>query len=317
MAQPDRPLRLIFMGTPEFAATTLGYLLKGPDQVVAVVTQPDRPKGRGKKLAPPPVKVLAEQAGLPILQPVKIKTAEFHDELQQYRPDLIVVAAYGRILPPSLLELPPGGCINVHGSLLPAHRGAAPIQWAIIKGDAEVGVTIMQMAEGMDTGPILLQSSLQPTADETAGSLFPKLAELGGVTLLTALDLYKNGKLVAQPQDSCHASHAPMLKKEDGRIDWQRPAAEIHCLIRGLDPWPSACCWLGQNRLQLYSPEIIHQDSQATPGTLLRADRRGLLIATGHNCLLVREVQPEGKKRMTVEAFLCGHPLTAGLSLSA
>lgn len=316
MAPSDQKLRLIFMGTPDFAATSLRYLLQGPDQVVAVVTQPDRPKGRGKQLAPPPVKVLATQAGIPVLQPVKIKTAEFRDELEQFQPDLIVVAAYGRILPPSLLELPPGGCINVHGSLLPAHRGAAPIQWAIIKGDREVGVTIMQMAEGMDTGPILLQHSLLPSTDETAGSLFVKLAELGGTALLEALDRYKAGELVARPQDSDLATHAPMLKKEDGRIDWQRTAWEIHCLIRGLDPWPSASCEIDGKRLQLYAPEVVHQDSPAPPGTLLRADRRGLLIATGHNCLLVREVQPEGKKRMTVEAYLCGHPLTAGLNLS-
>jgi methionyl-tRNA formyltransferase len=314
---PDPGLRIIFMGTPDFAAATLQFLLTGPDRVVAVVTQPDRPKGRGKKIAPPPVKVLAEKIGIPVLQPLKIKTLEFRDELRHFQPDLIVVAAYGRILPPSLLELASGGCINVHGSLLPAHRGAAPIQWAIIKGDKEVGVTIMQMNEGMDTGDILLQKAIFPDENETAGSLFVKLAELGGETLLEALSRLKRGELVAIPQDNSRATLAPMLKKEEGRIDWRQTAAKIHCLIRGLDPWPSACCCLAGARLQLFAPEIIYQDCPSPPGTLLRADRRGLMIATGHNCILVQKVQPEGKKRMTVEAFLCGHPLTPGLNLSS
>lgn len=313
----DTPLRIIFMGTPDFAASTLQYLMDGPDTVVAVVTQPDRPKGRGKKLTQPPVKLLAEQAGIPVLQPTKIKTVEFRDELAGYQPDLIVVTAYGRILPPSLLELAPYGCINVHGSLLPAHRGAAPIQWAVIMGDTEVGVTIMQMDEGMDTGDILLKAAIPPAENETAGSLFTKLADLGGRTLLDALVRLKEGKLPPTPQDHELATVAPMLRKEDGLIDWTKSARQIHCLVRGLDPWPSAYCFLDGKRLRLFVPEVLHQDSDDQPGTLLRADRRGLLIATGNNCLLVKEIQPEGKKRMTVEAFTCGHPLKPGTSLSA
>jgi len=311
----DTPLRIIFMGTPDFAAATLQALLDGPDTVVAVVTQPDRPKGRGKKLAPPPVKVLAETAAIPVLQPTKIKTQEFRDELAGYRPDVVVVTAYGRILPPALLELAPHGCINVHGSLLPAYRGAAPIQWAVINGDSETGVTIMQMDEGMDTGNILLVASLPIGDTETAGSLFPKLATLGGTTVLKALDLLKEGKLTPVIQDDSRATVAPMLKKEDGRIDWQKSAREIHCLIRGLDPWPSAYCFLHGKRLQLFAPEVLHQATTAEPGTLLAADKRGLLIAAGHDCLLVREVQPEGKKRMNVEAFLCGSPVEPGTRL--
>lgn len=313
----DSSLRILFMGTPEFAASTLQALLDGPDRVVAVVTQPDRPKGRGKKLTPPPVKVLAEQAGLPVLQPTKIKTEEFRDELKKYQPDVAVVAAYGRILPQSLLELAPHGCINVHGSLLPAYRGAAPIQWSIINGDKETGVTIMQMDKGMDTGAILLQASLIPDADETAGSLFVKLADLGGKTLLEALSLLKQGRLTATPQDDALATVAPMLKKEDGSIDWRKSAREIHCLIRGLDPWPSAYSSIDGKRLQLFSPEMLFKDCDAKPGTLLQADKRGLLIATGRDCLLVKEVQPEGKKRMTTEAFLCGYPLESGMHFSS
>lgn len=311
------PLRILFMGTPDFAAATLQALLDGPDTVVAVVTQPDRPKGRGKKLTPPPVKVLAEEAGLPILQPTKIKTEDFADELSSYAPDVIVVTAYGRILPPSILELAPHGCINVHGSLLPAHRGAAPIQWALINGDKEIGVTIMQMDEGMDTGDMLLTASITPDKDETSGSLFPKLAELGGKTLLKALELLKQEKLTPIPQDNALATIAPMLKKEDGIIDWKKSAAEIHCLIRGLDPWPSAYCFLEGKRFRLFAAEVLHRESDAEPGTLLQADKRGLLIATGRNCLLVKEVQPEGKKRMTVESFLCGYKLETGLNFSS
>ncbi|WP_136808819.1 methionyl-tRNA formyltransferase [Desulfosediminicola flagellatus] len=311
------PLRILFMGTPDFAAATLQALLSGPDTVVAVVTQPDRPKGRGKKLTPPPVKVLAQQAGLPILQPTKIKTEEFAEELSNYAPDVIVVTAYGRILPPSILELAPHGCINVHGSLLPAHRGAAPIQWALINDDKEIGVTIMQMDEGMDTGDMLLTASITPDDHDTSGTLFPKLAELGGKTLLEALALLKQDKLSATPQDHSRATIAPMLKKEDGVIDWSKTAREIHCLIRGLDPWPSAYCFLDGKRFRLFAPEVLHQDSDAQPGTLLKADKRGLLFATGRDCLLIKEVQPEGKKRMAIESFLCGHSLKPGLSFSS
>ena len=311
----ETPLSILFMGPPDFAAATLGALLTGPDTVVAVVTQPDRPKGRGKKLAPPPVKVLAEEAGIPELQPTKIKTQEFRDELAAYRPDVTIVAAYGRILPLSLLTLAPHGCINVHGSLLPAYRGAAPIQWAVINGDSETGVTIMQMDEGMDTGDILLTAALPIGDEDTAGTIFPKLAELGGATLLKALALLKRGELTATPQDNTKATVAPMLKKEDGRIDWQKSARQIHALIRGLDPWPSAYCFLHGTRFRLFLPEVVHQPTEAEPGTVIGADKRGLLIATGRDCLLVREVQPEGKKRMSVESFLCGSHIDPGTRL--
>lgn len=311
----ETPLRILFMGTPDFAAATLQALLSGPDTVVAVVTQPDRPKGRGKKLTPPPVKVLAEEAGIPVLQPTRIKTQEFRDELAAYCPDVTIVAAYGRILPLSLLTLAPHGCINVHGSLLPAYRGAAPIQWAVINGDSKTGVTIMQMDEGMDTGDILLTATLSIGDEDTAGTIFPQLAELGGATLLKALSLLKRGELTAIPQDNSKATVAPMLKKEDGRIDWQKSARQIHALIRGLDPWPSAYCFLHGTRFRLFRPEVVHQSTDAEPGTVISADKRGLLIATGRDCLLVREVQPEGKKRMPVESFLCGSHIDAGTRL--
>ncbi|MDK9705535.1 MAG: methionyl-tRNA formyltransferase [Desulforhopalus sp.] len=307
------PLRIIFMGTPEFAAATLRALLTGPDQVVAVVSQPDRAKGRGKKVSPTPVKMVAEAAGIPVLQPEKIKTEEFRNGLQSYQPDLIVVAAYGRILPPSILQLAPMGCINVHGSLLPKYRGAAPIQWAVIRSESESGVTIIQMNEGMDTGDMLLKAKIAIDPRETAGSLMEKLAPLGGETLLKAIKGLKNGTIVPIPQDHSQATMAPMLNKDDGRIDWTKSAKEIESLIRGLDPWPSAFCFVGEHRLRLFCPEVVYRDNSSQPGTVLQADRRGILVACGKNALLIHELQPEGKKRMTAEAFCCGHSLDLGV----
>ncbi len=312
---PKRPLRIIFMGTPDFAEATLKALIDGPDEVVAVITQPDRAKGRGKKLTPPPTKVLAEAVGIPVLQPTKIKTEDFRNGLLSYQPDLIVVTAYGRILPKALLELAPMGCINVHGSLLPKYRGAAPIQWAVINGEKETGVTIIQMNAGMDTGDILLSAKIGIYPDETTGSLYDKLAVLGSATLLTAIQGLQEGTITPVPQDHSLATVAPMLKKDDGLIDWHKDAAEIEHLIRGLDPWPSAFCFLSGKRLRLFHPEIVHQDSDQQPGTVLVADKRGIAIACGRNTLLAKEIQPEGKKRMAVESFLCGHPLAAGTLL--
>ncbi|MDD3816142.1 MAG: methionyl-tRNA formyltransferase [Desulfocapsaceae bacterium] len=312
----DSSFRIIFMGTPDFAVPALHKLLNGPDHVVAVITQPDRPKGRGKKLTPPPVKVAAAEAGIPVLQPTKIRTEEFLNTLKNYHADLIIVAAYGRMLPASILELPRLGCINIHGSLLPRHRGAAPIQWAVIKGDSQAGVTIMQMDVGMDTGDILLPAAIPVAEDETAGSLFHKLAELGGTTLLQALDLLRQDKLIPIRQDHSLATEAPPLTKEDGRLDWNRPAAELHCLIRGLDPWPGAYSFIDGQRFRFFAPEIIHKECRQAPGTLILADHQGLLIATAQDSLLIKEIQPEGKKRMTVESYLCGHPLAPGLQLT-
>ncbi len=305
--------RIIFMGTPDFAVPCLESLINSSDEVVAVVTQPDRQKGRGKKLTPPPVKISAEEAGIPVLQPTKIRTEEFRDTLASYKPDLVVVVAYGRILPPSLLQLAPLGCINVHGSLLPRHRGAAPIQWAIIDGDREVGVTIMQMDEGMDTGNILLPAQIEVDDTETAGGLFEKLAGLGAKTLLEALNLLRKKGLEPVVQEHEVATKARPLKKEDGLLDWSKSAKELQCLIRGLDPWPSAYSFLDGKRFRFFSPEVVYKGSGHPPGILLLADNQGILVATGKNSLLIREIQPEGKKRMDVSAYLCGQSLEAGL----
>jgi methionyl-tRNA formyltransferase len=312
-----KPLRIIFMGTPDIAADVLQSLIDGPDEIVAVVTQPDKAKGRGKRITPPPVKILAETADIPVLQPTKIKTDEFRIGLLSYHPDVIVVTAYGRILPKSLLKLAPMGCINVHGSLLPKYRGAAPIQWTVINGDAEAGVTIMQMDEGMDTGAMLLKAAIPTTPEETAGSLFPKIAKLGSETLLKAIKGLKEGSIIPIPQDDTHASVAPMLKKDDGFLDWNRDALALERLIRGLDPWPTAYSFLEGKRLRFFHPKVVQETSDTTPGTIVAAEKSGLLVACGRNMLQIREIQPEGKKRMPVEAFLCGQTITPGSQFDA
>lgn len=308
----EKKYRILFMGTPDFAVPSLQALIDGPDKVITVICQPDKQSGRGRKLTAPPTKTLAAEHGIPVLQPQSIRTESFLEQIKTLAPDLIIVAAYGKILPGSLLHLPPLGTINVHGSLLPKYRGAAPIQWAVIKGEKETGVTIMQMDEGMDTGDILLTASIPIQDDDTAGSVFTKLADLGGKTLLAAIRLLKEGKLYPLRQDDSRVSLAPLLSKEMGHIDWTRDARSLHCLIRGLDPWPSAYGFFQQKRFRFYQPQVITGNVSEQPGTLCRADREGLLVATGKDYLLIREIQPEGKKRMDVHSYLCGFPMPTG-----
>jgi methionyl-tRNA formyltransferase len=310
-----KPLKIIFMGTPEFALPSLQALLASRHEVVAVVTQPDRPRGRGRKVTAPPVKELAQRAGLPVLQPTAIRTVAFREELLGYGADVFAVTAYGRILPGALLNLPPLGTINVHGSLLPKYRGAAPVQWAILNGETEAGVTIMQMDEGLDTGAILLPGAIPIAAADTAATLAAKLAELGGRLLVEALDKLQRGALKPQPQEGRLVTLAPPLTKEQGRIDWFEPALAISCLIRGLDPWPTAYTFLNDKRLRLFKPEIVSRADTAEPGTILAANQDGLLIATGLESLLIREVQLEGAKRMAVGPFLQGRNLEPGTRL--
>ena len=308
-----RPFRIVFMGTPDFAVPSLQALLDHGEQVVAVVCQPDKPKGRGRKLSPPPVKELALAAGIPVLQPTKVRTAEFLEELRSYQPDLMVVTAYGRILTGPVLSLPRLGTINVHGSLLPKYRGAAPVQWAVLNGDTETGITIMQMDEGMDTGDILLPGRLAIEADDTAGTLAVKMAELGGKLLVEALERLKAENLPPHKQDESLVTLAPPLSKELSAIDWQRSAKEISCQIRGLDPWPMAHTTLEGKWLRLFAPQVIAGPVSEAPGTLCRANKNGLVVATGEEYLRLGEVQLEGSKRMSADAFLRGRPLTPGL----
>lgn len=302
------------MGTPEFAVPSLDALLHSPDDVVGVVTQPDRPKGRGQELALSPVKLVAQRAQIPILQPLKMKDPAFLEALQAWQPDLIVVAAFGRILPKIILDLPLKGCVNVHASLLPKYRGAGPIQWAVINGERETGITTMLMDEGMDTGAILLQESVPIAADDTAGSLSVKLAAVGGRLLIETLRRLKEGRLAPYPQDSSQASMAPLLKKEDGLLDWSLPAAAIANRVRGLSPWPGAYTYLGADRWIVWKAQALDRSAPAVlPGTIVEAAKEGLLVATGSGALRMTEVQPANSRRMSVAQYLAGHALEPGL----
>jgi methionyl-tRNA formyltransferase len=302
-------LNIVFMGTPDFAVPCLQALIDSAHTIVGVVCQPDRQRGRGKKLSPPPVKVLATEHELPVLQPDSVRTDEFYKALQALSPDLLVVVAYGKILPEPILELPRLGAINVHGSILPKYRGAAPIQWAVINGEAETGITIMQMDAGMDTGDILLIERTPIGPQETAGELFDRLSTMGGATLANAVDKLAASALIRTPQNHDLATTAPMLNKKMGHLDWSLPANKLQSLIRGLDPWPSAYGFIQGKRFRFFQPEVVLQQTSEQPGTILRADAQGLLVATGRDCLLLHEIQPEGKKRMEVATCLRGNPI--------
>jgi methionyl-tRNA formyltransferase len=309
-------MRLVFMGTPDFAATSLDALLKSDDSVVGVITQPDRPKGRGQVLTPSPVKLLAQREQIPLLQPLKMKDPEFLQALTEWKPDLIVVAAFGRILPPAILSLPPLGCINVHGSLLPKYRGAGPIQWAIINGETETGITTMLMDEGMDTGAMLLQKAIPIIADDTAGTLSPRLAEIGGKLLVETIVQLKNGTLVPRPQDSSHATLAPLLKKEDGVIDWALPATALANRVRGLAPWPGAYTTAaGGERWTIWRTLVLPGPVTKPPGVVIAITTEAIHVATGEGVLAVMELQPANSRRMAVSQFLSGHPVAVGLQL--
>jgi len=303
--------RVIFMGTPEFAVPALKALLE-TEEMLAVVTQPDRPRGRGRKLRPSPVKEVALEAGLPVWTPERIKEPTFLAELTRLAPDLIVVAAYGKIIPREILELPRYGCWNIHASLLPKYRGAAPIQWVLINNEKETGVTIMQMDEGLDTGPILLQKSLTLGEEETFGELYERLARLGAQALLEALKRKKEGRLFPRPQPQEGASYAPPIKKEMARLNFSFPARRLSGLIRAFDPRPGAYAFLNGKRLKLFKPRVLSETSSEPPGTILKVDKEGLCIATGEGVLLIRELQLEGKRRLSVSDFCRGHPLNPG-----
>ncbi|HEX7766033.1 MAG TPA: methionyl-tRNA formyltransferase [Nitrospira sp.] len=305
-------MRSVFMGTPDFAVPSLEALLKSGDQVVGIVTQPDRPKGRGQALTPPPIKLIAQREGIPFLQPVKIKVPEFLTTLAAWKPDLIAVTAYGRILHSPILTLPPMGCVNVHGSLLPKYRGAAPVQWAVINGETETGITTMLMDEGMDTGAMLLQESLPIFPEDTAGSLAPRLAVLGGRLLVETIARLKAGTITPQPQNHTLATLAPPLKKEDGAIDWMTSAISIANRVRGLSPWPGAYTYFGSERWMVWSATASSAAAGIVPGTIIDVTKQGIHVATGDGVLALREIQPANSKRLTVAQYLAGHRVIAG-----
>lgn len=304
------PLRVIFMGTPQFACPTLQRLIDRGDEIPAVVTQPDRPKGRGQKSVPPPVKELAERHGLPVLQPIKVRAPEFIESVREMNPDVVVVVAFGQILPKALLEIPRYGCINVHASLLPRYRGAAPLNWCVINGEIETGVTTMLMDVGLDTGDMLLKKATPIDPDEDTSSLHDRLSLIGADLLNETLDLLVQGKLVPEKQDEALSCYAPMLKKEDGLIDWTRDARTIRNLVRGMSPWPGAFTYLDGKLVKVYRTRI--GEGEGAPGTVIAAGRDGIEVACGGGSLLLDELQLEGKKRLPVRDFLAGCRIAPG-----
>jgi len=308
-------IRTVFMGTPEFALATLEGLIAAGLNLVGVYTQPDRPSGRGKQLTAPPVKQLAATHGIPVFQPIKLRLPEVVAQLQTLAPDLIVVVAYGQILPKSVLDIPRYGCINVHASLLPKYRGAAPINQAIIDGETETGVTTMYMDVGLDTGDMLVKRTTPIGPFETAGELHDRLALLGREAMDETLKRLCAGTLAGEKQDDALSCYAPMLKKEQGLVDWSRPAPEVHNRVRGLDPWPGAYTLLAGEPLKLGRTRPDAEPHAQPPGTVLGADREGVLVACGDGSLNIGELQLPGRKRLAAADFLRGCSLAAGTRL--
>lgn len=302
------------MGTPDFAVPTLEALVTGGHEVIAAVTQPDKPKGRGKAVLMTPVKEKALEYGIPVYQPVKAREPEFIEVLKSLEPEVIVVVAFGQILPKEILEIPRYGCVNVHASLLPKYRGAAPIQWAVIDGEEESGVTTMQMDEGLDTGDILEMEKIRLEEKETGGSLFDKLSRLGGKLILSTLSGLENGTVVPRKQGETTTPYAKMLKKTMGEIDWNMEAAAIERLIRGLNPWPSAYTSCNGKTLKIWAADVLPGGQGEEPGRV-RAGKDSLLVETGSGLLSITELQLEGKKRMDTASFLRGFSISDGTVL--
>ena len=306
-------MRIVFMGTPDFAVPSLQALIDAGHDVCAVYTQPDKPQGRKQILTAPPVKTLALEHDIPVFQPNTLKNEDEQARLRELAPEVIIVVAYGKLLPKAVLDIPPHGCINVHGSLLPRWRGAAPIQWAVIAGDEMAGVTTMQMAEGLDTGDMLLTYETKVGEKETAGELFDRLAQ-SGAELLTQT-LVKLDEITPRPQDDAQSCYAHMLDKQMAVIDWSKSAHEIDCLIRGLNPWPIALTTLSGERLKVFAAEKANGNGE--PGTVLEANpKKGLTVACGEGALGLTEIQLVGGKRMKATDFLRGHTIEVGTKLN-
>lgn len=307
------PMNIVYMGTPDFAVPPLEALIKAGYTVSGVVTQPDKPKGRGKTMLPTPVKEVAVKYEIPVYQPLKVRDPEFMEVLKEIQPDLIVVAAFGQIIPQAVLDLPKYGCINIHASLLPKYRGAAPIQQAVIDGEKESGVTIMRMGMGLDMGDMISKIVVPITKEETGGSLFDKLALAGADLLIETIPSIENGTAVyeKQPEES-PTPYAAMITKERGLIDFTRSAEEIERLVRGLNPWPSAYTFLNGKNLKIWSCEVLEETVAVEPGTIYKIDKAGIYAACKEGTLLIRELQLEGKKRMDSAAFLRGYSIPEG-----
>lgn len=309
-------MRLVFMGTPDFAVPTLEALVKGGHEVIAAVTQPDKPKGRGKSVLMTPVKEKALEYGIPVYQPVKARDPEFAELLKGLAPDVIVVVAFGQLLPKAILDIPAYGCVNVHASLLPKYRGAAPIQWAVIDGEKKSGVTTMLMDVGLDTGDMLEKAEIELDPKETGGSLFDKLSGLGGKLILSTLEKLETGTAVRTPQGETDTHYAKMLNKSMGEIDWTMDAEAIERLIRGLNPWPSAYTFLKGKTVKIWDADVVSGVCCGEPGRII-ATKDSLLVETGRQLLSVKELQLEGKKRMDTAAFLRGFSIEDGSRFGA
>ncbi len=304
-------MKIVYMGTPDYAVGPLKAIAAAGHEVSCVVTQPDKPVGRGRKIAECPVKVEAERLGLPVFTPERIKRPEAVEELKKYEADIYVVAAFGQILSKEILLMPRYGCVNIHASLLPAYRGASPIQMAVLNGDEYSGVTIMQMDEGIDTGDIIMQERIKLSEDETGGSLFDRLSDLGSLLIVKALDAIERGEINPQRQDAEAASQTKMIRKEDGRISFAKDAAAIERQIRAFDPWPSAYTFLDGKQLKIWKAKA-GESYDAAPGTILVADKDELSVACGSGSLRISQLQLEGKKRMDTADFLRGVSITPG-----
>jgi methionyl-tRNA formyltransferase len=309
---PPNP-RLVFMGTPEFAIPALKALMDHGHELMAVVTQPDRPKGRGRKMGPPPVKKLAVAHGIDVLQPERASDPIFLGQIMEKAPDLVIVVAFGQLLKKNLIDIPKWGVINIHASLLPKYRGAAPIQWAIINNESKTGLTVMQMDEGMDTGPILFQRELPILKDETAGHLHDRMAAMSGDVIIETLTGMARGQINEVPQDEPLATYAPKIERGDILIDWAKPAVEISGLIRALDPRPGACTLLRGQETKLFSSHVVDEGQlDGMPGRVVKSSKGQIHVETGQGVIGIREIQFPGKRRLTVADFLRGFPLSEG-----
>jgi methionyl-tRNA formyltransferase len=298
-------MKLVYMGTPQFAVPPLRALAEAGHEIAGIVTRIDKPAGRGRNVLAPPVKAVALQLGLPLYQPKRVREPMFIDALRKLNPDVIVVAAYGQILPKEVLTLPKFGCINIHASLLPAYRGAAPINWAIIRGDKETGITIMQMDEGMDTGGVLMQESHPIGPRDTSGTMTETLSELGARLITKSLPLVESGILKPMVQDESKATLAPLLKKEDGLVDWTLPAADINNRVRGFSPWPGAYTFLEGGMIKILETDVLPGEGE--PARMHKGEDNTLEVGTGRGLLRILSIQPAGKKPMPAADFLRGH----------